>query len=318
MGSRGESDVGVQHDATDYSRQIETLSERSPDSNRERLTSVVFDDILPRLHMLHHELSAKDAERAFTQREISDFSDTLIRDDGVAVEDFLQHMRERGHTEEALFLGLMAETARHLGGLWEEDHCTFIDVTIGVTRLQKLLCEFSSVREPAFSDGDHRVLLCALAGERHLFGLDMVACFMRHDSWDVELQKGLEPQDIAAAVAGSRFAILGLTLSAESGLESLCRAIRAARVASINPAMGVLVGGPLFLKHPKLVAQVGADAMASDAASASLLAKKFLLRQKKNYATHRQSSSRKEIISVTPHSAAQRRTDSADSGSLNF
>lgn len=279
MGSRGESNVGVHHDAPDYGREIETLFESRPASNRERLASVVLDDIVPRLHMLHHELSAKDAEIAFTQREISDFSDTLISDDGVAVQDFLQRMRERGHAEEALFLGLMAETARHLGGLWEDDHCTFIDVTIGVARLQKLLCEFSGVREPAFSNGEHRVLLCALAGERHLFGLDMVACFMRHDSWDVELQKGLEAQDIAAAVADSRFAILGLTLSAESGLESLCRAIRAARVASINPALGVLVGGPLFRKDPKLVAQVGADAMAHDAASASLLAKKFLLRQ---------------------------------------
>lgn len=307
MGSRGEPDVGVHHDASDHSRQIETLFESRPDSNRERLSSVVFDDIVPRLQMLHHELSANDSERAFTQKEISDFGDTLIGDDGAAVQDFLQHMRGRGHSEETLLLGLMSETARYLGALWEDDHCTFIDVTIGVARLQKLLCVFSRVREPAFSDGEHRVVLCALAGERHLFGLDMVACFMRHDSWDVELQKGLESQDIAAVVADSHFAILGLTLSAESGLEPLCRAIRAARVASINPAIGVLVGGPLFRKHPKLVSQVGADAMASDAASASLLAKKLLLRQQARHPEpHQHGAARNGIRSDTPRSVQRK------------
>jgi methanogenic corrinoid protein MtbC1 len=318
MGSRGESNVGVHFDASDYSRQIETIFESRPDSNRERLASVVLDDIVPRLHMLHHELSAKDAERAFTPREISDFSDTLISDDGVAVQDFLQRMRQRGHAEETLFLGLMAETARHLGARWEDDHCTFIDVTIGVARLQKLLCEFNGAREPACSDGERRVLLCALAGERHVFGLDMVACFMRHDSWDVDLQKGVEAQDISAAVARSRFAILGLTLSAESGLESLCRAIRAARMASSNPALGVLVGGPLFLRHPKLVAQVGADAMAHDAASASLLAKKLLLRrQARRSEPHHHAAAQNDTRADAPRSV-RRKVVQTGGDSLNF
>lgn len=280
MGSGRESELDVHYDAFSYSNQLNPLFPSDPSPNRERLASVVFDDIVPRLHMLHHGLSAKDAEGAFTRREISDFGDTLISDDGVAVEEFLQRMRGRGHTEETLFLGLMAEAARHLGVLWEDDHCSFIDVTIGVARLQKLLCVYSGICEPAFTDGEHRVLLCALAGERHLFGLDMVACFMRHASWDVDLQKGLQAQAVAAAVAHDRFAILGLTLSAESGLEVLCRAIQAARAASINPAIGILVGGPLFRAHPKLVAQVGADAMASDASSAILLSKKLLLRQR--------------------------------------
>lgn len=296
MGSRGESEVGVHHDASSCSRQADTLLAGRQGQDRERLAAVIFDDIVPRLHMLHHELSAKDAEGAFTRAEITDFGDTLISDDGAAVDEFLQRMRGRGHAEETLFLGLMAETARHLGALWEDDHCTFIEVTIGVARLQKLLCVFSGRAEPAFTDREHRILLCALAGERHLFGLDMVACFMRHASWDVVLQKELEAPAVAAAVADDRFAILGLTLSAESGLELLCRTIQAARAASINPAIGILVGGPLFRAHPKLVAQVGADAMASDAASASLLAKKLLLRQQaKQTATRRHGPSTGDI-----------------------
>jgi hypothetical protein len=67
-------------------------------------------------------------------------------------------------------------------------------------------------------------------------------------------------------------------LSSEMGLEGLCRAIKSGRAASVNPQIGILVGGPMFRINPSLVAQVGADAMAGDAASATLLAKKLLLR----------------------------------------
>jgi MerR family transcriptional regulator, light-induced transcriptional regulator len=318
MSSRGETEVGAHFEASSCSRQVEMLFASRPGPNRERLASVIFDDIVPRLQMLHHELSAKDAERAFSREEISDFGETLISDDGAAVEAFLQRMRGRGHSEETLFLGLMAETARHLGALWEEDRCTFIDVTIGVARLQKLLCVFSGACEPAFSDGDHRVLLCALPGERHVYGLDMVACFMRHASWDVDLRKESEVEGVAAAVAGERFAILGLTLSAESRLESLCRAIQAARAASINPVIGVLVGGPLFRADPKLVAQVGADAMASDAASASLLAKKLLLRQQaKHSPAHHHGPSQDDALPTMPIPAI-RHGDGVAGESLNF
>jgi hypothetical protein len=44
------------------------------------------------------------------------------------------------------------------------------------------------------------------------------------------------------------------------------------RRASRNPALGVLVGGRVFVERPELVALVGADATASDARQAALQA----------------------------------------------
>ena len=46
-----------------------------------------------------------------------------------------------------------------------------------------------------------------------------------------------------------------------------------------NAELGVMVGGPLFKRNPNLVAQIGADATAPDAATATILAKKLVLRQ---------------------------------------
>ena len=279
MSNDVDMDAGASRPASYSGNHAESLFARRADPTRDRLASVIIDDIVPRLHLLHHDLSGANAERAFSRREIVDFSNTLIDDYGDAVEQYLQKMRDRGHAEETLFLGLMSEAARHLGVLWEDDSRTFIEVTIGVARLQRVLCKFNAAYAPGCTDGRQRVLLCSLAGERHDFGLDMVACFMRHAAWEVDLRKECRTQDVTDAVAHERFAIVGLTLSAGSGVEPLCRAIQAARAASINPAIGVLVGGPLFRANPGLVSQVGADAMATDAASARLLARRLLQRQ---------------------------------------
>jgi methanogenic corrinoid protein MtbC1 len=276
MSSRGETNLGAQQCREQLAQMF---ASRPGAATEERLTSVIFDDIVPRLQILHHELSTKDAERAFSVDDVTEFGRILVLDDGPAAERFLETMRARGHSEDSLFLGLMAETARHLGALWEDDRCSFVDVTIGVARLQKMLCVFNGQSEPAVNDERQRAALCALNGERHVFGIDMVACFMRHACWEVELRKDIGPDGVVELIASEWFAVLGFTLSAERELEPLCRAIQAGRAASDNPEIGILVGGPLFRAKPDLVAQVGADAMASDAASASLLAKKLLLRQ---------------------------------------
>jgi methanogenic corrinoid protein MtbC1 len=277
MSSRGDYQQAQQLDAS-CSAEFARFFASPPNPTPERLASVVFEDIVPRLHTLHHELSAKDAEEVFSPEDITEFGEILINDDSAAADLFVEKMRAHGRSEESLFLGLMAETARHLGALWEDDRCSFVDVTIGVARLQKMLCAFNGVCDSVVMDG-HRVLLCTLAGERHVFGVDMVACFMRRACWDVEVRKEVESRHVSDAVADERYAVMGFTLSAEAGLEMLCRAIQSGRAASLNPKIAVIVGGPLFRSQPNLVAQVGADAMASDAATASLLAKRLLLRQ---------------------------------------
>ena len=84
------------------------------------------------------------------------------------------------------------------------------------------------------------------------------------------------PEEIAALVASEWFDVVGLTLSSGTRLDQLATAIRSVRDASCNPAIGVMVGGPVFLEYPELVQRVGADASAVDAATAVLLAQRLL------------------------------------------
>jgi methanogenic corrinoid protein MtbC1 len=244
-----------------------------------RLACVILDDIVPRLQLMHHALSAHEPEKAFQTEEIETFGALLTHGDGEESSAFFDKMRAKGHSLETLFVGLLAEAARHLGVLWEEDRCDFIDVTLGVARMQKLMCRFGGVEESAACDPRQRALLATLPGEKHVFGVDMVAVFMRNASWDVRVERDLDADGVADVSASGWFGVFGITLSAESELETLARTIRAVRESSANADVGVMVGGPLFKRNPNLVAQVGADATASDAATATILAKKLVLRQ---------------------------------------
>ena len=107
----------------------------------------------------------------------------------------------------------------------------------------------------------------------------MVANFMRNAGWAVSVGVGLGVKESSALVAREWFGVVGVTLSAPTGLEAAAAAISAIRRSSVNRAIGVMAGGPVFTQRPELALQVGADAAAVDAPTAVLLAKRLLLAQ---------------------------------------
>lgn len=243
------------------------------------LSEVISAQILPRLLILHHERESAVGAPVVEPNEICEFGALAMGADAVGASSYFDEMRGRGHSLDTLFLHLLAPTARYLGKLWEEDRCDFVDVTLGVARLQEILAFFSDPHDYRSTDVQHRAVLIAPLGEKHFFGLDMVGRFMARSGWDVSLEKGVSPKQSAELVSQEWVGVVGMALSSESGLEALARMIKHLRSASLNVRIGVMVGGPLFNDHPELAIQVGADAAASDAPTAVLLAKRLLLRQ---------------------------------------
>lgn len=109
-------------------------------------------------------------------------------------------------------------------------------------------------------------------GEQHTFGVAVVEQFLRSAGWQVASGLASNPRQIADLVEREWFGVVGLTLSCSSRIAPLTDAIASVRRASRNRAVGIIVGGPVFLEHPDLVRQVGADASAIDAPTAVLLA----------------------------------------------
>jgi methanogenic corrinoid protein MtbC1 len=245
-----------------------------------RLASVIAQQIVPRLLMIHKNAGRDDGgAAAFTEDEITEFGELTMAPDNLAARSFFEKMQGRGHSLETLFVHLLAPTARRLGEYWEQDLCDFVDVTIGVARLQELLTIFGAADDIPLIDLQHRVLLATAPGEQHVFGVDMVGKLMRAAGWEVAIRKGPSIKEIAAEVAKDWFAVVGVALSAEEGLEEIGRSIDEMRRVSRNKHIGVMVGGPVFTGHPERAIQVGADGVADDAPAAVILAKKLLVMQ---------------------------------------
>jgi methanogenic corrinoid protein MtbC1 len=179
---------------------------------------------------------------------------------------------------ESVFLDLLAPAARHLGEMWDEDRAGFAEVTLGMTTLHQVLRELGPAfhSEAAATGRDLLALLVPAPGEQHNFGLAIVAEFFRRAGWGVTGEAMTTRGELVKAVRGTWFAVVGLSLASEVRLEALADAIQAIRRASRNPAVGILVGGPIFNAHPELVRSVGADATAVDGKHAVLQANGLL------------------------------------------
>lgn len=238
-----------------------------------RLVHALQSDVIPRLVDLHGGLQpAPDAA------DVEAFVQLLRQADLAAVDAAVTARVERGVPIESIFLDLFAPAARRMGQLWEVDAIDFPTVTIGVGRLQRLLRTWSpafgaAVAAPA---AGRRILLLQHPVEQHSFGLSMVAEFFRRDGWDVQGGVGNAVPDVAEVLRAEWFDAVGFSIGSETRLDWLRERIAAARAASLNPAMVVLVGGPVFALHPERAGSVGADGMGRDGSDAPRLAESLL------------------------------------------
>lgn len=254
-----------------------------PERHAALLADAIEREIVPRLVISHDPQLTQHA--APDPNDVAGYPtvgvhdrDTLLRhalaSDVAAAITLVETLHAQGIALERLYLGLLAPVARELGERWTEDEVDFTAVTSGLLCLHHVLRAFSPAfqREAGRGSEGRRALLAPVPGEQHIFGLAMVAEFMRRAGWDAWCEPAATAEELSAMLARDWFAVIGFSVSAETNLETLAAVIRAMRRASRNPALGVLVGGRVFVERPELVALVGADATASDARQAALQA----------------------------------------------
>jgi len=247
-----------------------------------RLAQLISSRVIPQLLRLHGDVlpDAPSVEvlveaLAPDSADITGLADIILGSDLEAAVSYVTVLRERGLSMDSLFIELLEPTARHLGEMWDHDECDFVDVTLGVARLQKLLAAFNnSHTEPAL-DSRRAVLMAMTPGDQHFFGVTMVERFLLASGWKVQTETSATMQEIANAAKGRWFAVAGLTAGSTEMMEPLAATIRLIRQTSANPRIGIMVGGPLFTANPALALEVGADETASNAPAAVLVAQKL-------------------------------------------
>jgi MerR family transcriptional regulator, light-induced transcriptional regulator len=247
------------------------------------LNRIVEAEILPRLALARTGTSSRAAEQkpspVTTEADTAELVRLLMgRDDGGACA-FIERLEQQGVTPASLYLGIVSRAARRLGELWEEDRCDFARVTICLGRLQQVIRSLSpsfqraAVNRSPYAD---TVLLLPAPGEQHTLGLIMLSEFFLREGWHLIGGSVSTGYDAADLVRGTWVDVAGFSIGSISHLDQLKACIRVVRKASRNRYIGVMVGGPLLLQRPDLVTRLGADATASDAASAIRQAKGLL------------------------------------------
>lgn len=243
---------------------------------RDDLARTIESEIIPRL-MLAHRLSPgtraspleapAPAPILLSAADIEQFCEIIVRKPLAMAREHIDGLRARGMTLEAIIGSVLSETARHLGQLWESDRCSFVDVTVGLSRLQQLLRIYGPDFEgdKAAGEPSPRILLAAIPGEQHTFGLSVVEEYFRRAGWLVEVEIGGSRQGLIERLGAEWFDVIGLSASGETAAPSIATLIAGLRGGSLNRSVQVVLGGFLFNDRPELARELGADGGARDA-----------------------------------------------------
>jgi methanogenic corrinoid protein MtbC1 len=243
------------------------------------LARVVEAEIIPRLMLAHRIEQVPDPTDVLpSEAQIAAFTALMLDPAGDDVEGRLAELLASGLGTDSLLLDLLAPTARHLGILWEEDLCDFVEVTRAMGRLQRIMREITGRfrSEPAAPPVNRKILLLPCPGDSHRFGLTLVEQFFREAGWSVTSTVTQPEMDGLRCVREEWFDVVGLSLACEALLPAMTETVAALRRNSRNDALRVLVGGPAFAANPDSFRRVGADASAGDARMALSVAECLL------------------------------------------
>ena len=243
----------------------------------ESVNAIIESEIIPRLLMAHASGDGRAPSkraRAIKPEDASQFALLPLRLEAAGLLEEVDGFIADGASVEAVCLDLLAPAARRLGEMWESDECDFLDVTMGLWRLQEVMREIAA-RSPAELGGlstPRSALFSPMPGDHHNFGTMMIEEVFARGGWQSEALVKPERRELLDRLARQPFDLVGLTLARDCPSAAISNLITAMRNASANPHITVLVGGRMINENPGIAIEVGADGTGVDARAALELA----------------------------------------------
>ncbi|MEM9530224.1 MAG: cobalamin-dependent protein [Pseudomonadota bacterium] len=252
----------------------------------EELEPSIESALIPRLMMAFRNDSQLEEDAAAPaavpdQASARQLAELVLSENQEVACQYIQSLRAGGASLKSIYLKLVTDAAQGLGQQWVDDEISFFDVTVGVSRLQQVMLEFSACF--CAEDGRREVceqsaLIAPLPGEQHSFGAFMVVEFFRRAGWNVRGGAPASLNQLCDAVAEQHFDLVGLSLSADRHLDQLASVVQALRKASTNPELKIMIGGRCALDQTSLWEDVAADGVSVDAADAVTQADQLISR----------------------------------------
>ncbi len=256
---------------------------RLEDDCKDSLLTVIEKQIIPRLLNVQNFLSkSPQIQRPSAPldelAEFKTFTQHCLDNNALRANAIVDDLSARGVPQDQIFLALITPAARHLGVLWEQDRCSFTQVTCGLAIMHQTIYRLgyeSPLKHHAEGDKDRLMLACA-PGSQHFLGLTIVAEFFRQAGTEVVLEISSTESELLRAVANEWFDVVGISVALDAQLPALPGLIANLRKSSGNRQTLVVLGGPIFsLKsmHPQ---DLGADAIFTDANDAVAAVKQLV------------------------------------------
>lgn len=235
-----------------------------------RLSDTIEGDIIPRLMLAFDSPRTESAHSQPVghqlQENVEEFVHLLLHHEAPVATNYVSTLRSDGIPLSALYLDLLSPAARRLGVMWEQDECSFTDVTIGVCRMHQVLLEFSrcfDATKGAVEPG-RNALIIPVPGEQHTFGIFMVVEFLRKAGWHCYSSAPTNRKEFLRLIKAQDFDVIGFSVSADKNVEVAAQMIADIRRGSRNDNCVIMAGGRAFLDNPSLANDIGADTMAAD------------------------------------------------------
>lgn len=210
----------------------------------------------------------------FDEPAIREFASEVLIHEVEALSEIVNDYLDQNIAPEVLFIQLIAPAARELGEKWNRDECDFVDVTMGLWRLQSLLRTIAvwAPPSPGWNLRTNKVLFTTMPNDQHSLGTLIISeCFQRA-GWNVETL--IEPQqsDILQALSATSYDVVGLTVTTDFSIAAVPKLLTAMRSVSCNPNLAIMIGGPALGYDPGRARDLGADGTAPDAEAALKMA----------------------------------------------
>ena len=252
------------------------------DECKDSLQKVVEEQLIPRLLSSQNysaRLSAQDISEANPEPfpEFNEFTKACREGDSLKVNTIVDALVAQGVVHERIFLELITPAARHLGALWDQDLCSFTEVTCGLALMHQVTYRLGyEFRDGPQAEGQlAHVMLCCAPGSMHFLGATIVADLFRREGASVVIEISSTEQELVRAAANEWFDVIGISVALESQLDKLPELIARLKKSSGNPHAKVLLGGPIFLLIDAQPEMFGADAISNNPIEVVALLKRF-------------------------------------------
>lgn len=267
---------------TGSGERIQDVRHDSADLTGDSINSIIEGELIPRLMMAHSSGSQRSKTAGSSEIDpaaAKRFSTLPLSLEACSLLEEVDAFLDDGVSVEAVYLDLLAPSARRLGTMWEEDECDFIDVTMGLWRLQEVMREISSrtpIRLKSSAPDAYRALFAPMPGDQHGFGAQIIDEIFARAGWQSTVLAKPLRKELLDMVSREPFDLVGLTLSRECPSAAITNLIKAMRGVSANPYLSILIGGHMINQNPAIVAEVGADGTGADARAALEVAQRLV------------------------------------------